>query len=444
MILTKMALPRRTFLRGAGAAIGLPLLDAMVPAATALARTPAKPVHRLGYFHVPNGMSQPYWNMEAGKNPKFSPTISVLEPHREYVTVLSGLNNYEATKGSGGGVHTRAWGAYMCGALARPTEGSDAYLARTADSYAAEVLGAETPIESLELAINQKGGTVGNCEYNYSCLYQSTISWRSPTEPNPVENNPRVIFERLFGDESDPAARALRRKRDKSILDQARQQLNGLQATLGGSDRAALDQYLQSIRDVERRIQKSERQNATSVELIDRPMGIPNNYVEHVEITMDLLYLAFQADLTRVSTMTLAANNSYPWIGVSEDHHELSHHQNNPIKLEKVAKINAHHLSLFGRLVEKMKQTKEGDGTLLDHAMLMYGASMSDGDLHSPLEIPLVLVGHGNGTLKGNRHIVYSPKDKVPMANLHLTMLDRVGVRVDKMADSTGHLTDFS
>ncbi len=449
MIVTKKNLSRRTILRGTGAALALPLLDAMVPALSASSQTAAKAVPRLGYFYVPNGMSMPNWRPKPdGDKLELSPIMTPIAPHKEYVTAVSGLSNYQSTLGSGGGVHTRAMAAWMTGVLAKPTEGSDITLAQTADQYAARVLGQDTVLDSIELGLERRVSMTGNCEYNYSCLYEATLSWRSPTVPNPIEINPRVVFERLFGEESDPAARAKRMRRNKSILDAVQQQVSGLRGTLGNGDRAMVDEYLQAIRDTERRIQKAEKQNSSSQSApMAQPLGVPDTYNEHAEIMFDLLFLAYQADITRVGTFMLAKEGGgpggYPWIGVPEDHHECSHHQNNPEKLAKLAKINTYHLTLFTRLVEKMKATRDGDGNLLDHSYLLYGAGMSDGDLHSPLDVPLLLVGKGCGQLKGNRHVWYPLEKKMPMTNLHITMLHRLGVPIDKMSDSTGELTEL-
>lgn len=448
MIVTKKALPRRTFLRGAGVTLGLPLLDAMVPALTATVKTAASPAHRIGYFYSANGTSLPSWRLKTvGPDFEFSPTMKSLEPYRDYVTAISGLSNYQATLGSGGGVHTRAMASWMTGILAKPTEGSDVKLAMTADQYAAQVLGKETVLESLELGAERRVIT-GNCEYNYSCLYESTISWRSETVPNPIENNPRVVFERLFGQEKDAGARQLRLQQNQSILDRVKHELSGLEGRLGAADRAALEEYLQSVRDVERRIQKSERQAATSVTApLEQPLGVPDTYDEHVRLQLDMLFLAYQADLTRVATFIISAEGggpgAYPWIGVPEDHHSMSHHQNDPHRMAQQAKVDVYRMSLFAQFVAKMKAARDGDGTLLDHASLLCGSGMSDSDLHSPLDIPLVLVGHGCGTLKGNRHISYPTERKMPMTNLHITMLHKAGVPIEKLADSTGELPEL-
>lgn len=446
MIVTKMAIPRRTFLRGAGVTLALPLLDAMVPALTATAKTAAGGAMRLGYFYVPNGMHMPLWKpKKPGKNFELSQILSALEPLREHLTVLSGLNNYVAGLGDGGGPHTRNQSAWLSGTLAKQGE-ADVRLATTIDQYAARVLGKETPLESLEMC-TEPSDQVGSCDNGYSCLYVNTLSWRSSTVPNPMERNPRVVFERLFGEESDKDARLSRMKADKSILDTVQGDLARLGLKIGSSDRMRLDEYLEAVRDVEARIQKAERQSATSdIALIDRPVGIPETFEEHTNLQFDLIHLAYQADLTRVVTFLIAreqGNKNYTNIGVPEGHHECSHHQNDAHKQAQLTKINTYHISLFKRFLEKLKNTRDGDGNLLDHAALVYGAGQSDGDLHSPLDLPTLLLGHGCGTIAGNQFIDYPEKTKTPMMNLHLALLDRAGVHVDKVGDSSGMLTDL-
>jgi hypothetical protein len=448
---TRKALPRRTFLRGAGVTLALPLLDAMVPALTAASKTAAKPVPRLGYFYNPNGMSMGYWTPKTiGKDFEFTPILKPLEPFRDSMTVISGLNNYPSTMGAGGGVHTRACAAWMTGVLAKPTEGADVKLAKTADQYAARVLGRDTRLESLEISVERQIKRTGNCEYNYSCLYEASISWRTPTVPNPAESNPRVVFERLFGEEVDSEARIRRIRSDKSILDNVTHELSGLKGALGGNDRRTLEEYLTAVRDLERQIQKTETSNASTPVPDDRPVGVPETFDEHVSLMFDLLFLAYQADLTRVATYPSGGiegggPGTYPWIGVPEQHHETSHHQNNPEKLMKLSKINTYHVNNFSRFVEKMAKTQDGDGTLLDHSFLLYGAGMSDADLHSPLDLPLVLVGAGCGTVKGNRHLKYADDKRTPMTNLHITLLRRAGVEMpdNGIGDSTGELADL-
>ena len=444
MFLTRKSIPRRTFLRGAGATLALPLLDAMIPAFPTVAQAASKAVPRLGYFILPNGMHMPAWTPKTvGADFELSPTMAGFAPYREYLTVLSGLSNYQSTLAPGGGVHSRAHAAWLTGALAKSTEGADVQLSTSADQYAAQVLGKETVLESLELSTG-RGSEVGNCEYNYSCLYRSTVSWRDPTTPNPTEHNPRVVFERLFGENEAPQAWARRVRQRRSVLDNVREELVGLQGGLGAGDRGTLEQYLDTIRNVERRIEKAEQRGAVEVPF-EAPLGVPGTYDEHVKLLFDLLALAYQADLTRVATFMVAARGgaSYSWIGVSEGHHELSHHQNNPHKHAQLMKINAYHAGLFGYFLETLKNTPDGDGNLLDQAFLVYGSGMSDGDLHSPLDLPVVLAGRGCGTVRGNQHLKYDLDKKVPMTNFHLTVLHKLGVPLEKMVDSTGELADL-
>jgi len=448
MILTKMSLPRRTFLRGAGVTLALPLLDAMVPALTATAKTAAAAPPRLGFFYVPNGMHMPLWKPRAqgaGKDFVLSQTLGGLQDLKQYVTVLGNLNNYAAGLGDGGGPHTRNQSAWLSGTLAKSGE-ADVRLATTADQYAARTLGKETVLESLEICTDPSD-QVGSCDNGYSCLYVNTISWKGPTVPNPMERNPRVVFERLFGEESDKQARLKRMRSDKSILDTVQSDLTALGVKIGAGDKARVDEYLQAVRDAESRIQKAEKQSASSdVALIDRPVGIPATFEEHTLLMLDLTFLAYQADLTRVVTFSIAreqGNKNYNNIGVPEGHHECSHHQNDPHKQSQLTKINTYHISLMHQFFEKMAKTQDGDGSLLDHAGLVYGAGQSDGDLHSPLDLPVLLTGKLNGKIKGDRFIDYNPKDRVPMMNLHMALLDKAGVKVDHIGDSTGMLTDI-
>jgi hypothetical protein len=448
MIVTKMALPRRTFLRGAGVTLALPLLDAMVPALTATSKTAAAAPSRLGFFYVPNGMHMPLWKPRtpgAGKDFVLSQTLSPLQELKEYVTVLGNLNNYSAGLGDGGGPHTRNQSAWLSGVLAKSGE-ADVRLATTVDQHAARTLGRETVLESLELATDPSD-QVGSCDNGYSCLYVNTISWRAPTVPNPMERNPRVVFERLFGEETDKQARLKRMGADRSILDTVKSDMSLLGGKIGASDKARVTEYLDAIRSAEVRIQKAEKQNMSSdVAIIDRPVGIPETFEEHTLLMLDLIFLAYQADLTRVVTFSVAreqGNKNYNNIGVPEGHHETSHHQNDPHKQSQLTKINTYHVSVMNHLYDKMAKAQDGDGTLLDHAGLVYGAGQSDGDLHSPLDLPVLLMGKLNGKVKGDRYIDYDPKVKQPLMNLHMSLLDKAGVKMDKIGDSNGMLTDI-
>lgn len=441
MVIMKMALPRRTFLRGTGAVLALPFLDAMVPA---LGAAP-KSAPRIGFFQTPNGMSMPYWTPKTvGSNFEFTQPLASLAPFRNQTIVLSGLNHYSAGLGDGGGPHTRNNAAWLTGKLAIRTE-TNPTLGISADQVAARVLGKETMLDSLELSTTGRVVRSGSCENGYSCLYQ-LMSWRSETQPNPTESNPRVLFERMFGEETTADARAARIKADKSILDAVVGQVKKLETKLNVSDRSTVSEYLDTVREVEQRIQKAEKQNTNSeFSTGERPSGIPDKWPEHRELIFDLLFLAYQADITRVATYQCgdAGVGGYAFVGVPEEHHETSHHQNNPEKRAKLAKIDAYNVSTFAKLVEKMSKTRDGDGTLLDRAFLMFGSSISDGDLHSPLDLPTVLVGGGNGTLKGNQHLKFAEDKKTPMTNLLLTILDKAGVHTQRLGDSTGDLTEL-
>ncbi len=444
MFVTKRTIPRRTFLRGAGAALALPLLDAMVPALTASTKTAANGVPRLGYIYVPNGMHMPLWKPETpGRNVKLSQILQAMEPVRDRLTVFGGLNNYQAGLGDGGGPHTRNQAAWLSGTAA--VQGTPV-LTTTVDQHAARVLGRDTLFESLEVCTDPSD-QVGSCDNGYSCLYVNTLSWRSATVPNPMERNPRIIFERLFGEESDPAARMARLRTDKSLIDAVSSELSTLGLDLASADRLRVDEYLEALRDVERRIQKAEQQSASSaVSLVERPVGIPETFEEHTNLIFDLMHLAYQTDLTRVVTFSVAreqGNKNYVNIGVPEGHHECSHHQNNPHKHKQLTKINTYHIQLLMRFLEKMQNTPDGDGSLLDHAALVYGAGQSDGDLHSPLDLPTLLIGGLGGTIKGNQYIEYSDAARTPFMNLHMALLDKAGVQVEKIGDADGMLTDI-
>jgi hypothetical protein len=444
MFITKMALPRRTFLQGIGVAISLPLLDSMIPAATALADTPAKPVRRLGFVYTPNGATMSAWT-PTGDGPalgELSPTLGALESLRDQVVVPTGLSQKQAESfGDGNGEHSRGQTVWLSGVHPKRTEGADVQNAVTVDQIAAQALGTDTRLLSIEMALEQNY-LVGNCDNGYSCIYWNTISWRTPTTPLPMEVNPRIVFERMFGDGGSPEQRLGQVREDRSILDSVRESVVKLQKRLGASDRAKVAEYLDSMREIERRIQVAERQSGEGlIDLPDRPVGAPEAYDDHAKLMFDLAALAFQADVTRVFTLLLGreqTNRPYPFIGVPEAHHSISHHQNDPVKLAKCAKVNAYHISLLARFAEKLRSTRDGDGTLLDHSMILQGSGLSNSDQHSHIDLPLVLVGGGAGRLKGGRHLRF-PKD-TPMNNLHMSLLDKVGVDVANFGDSTGRI----
>jgi hypothetical protein len=439
MMITKMALPRRTFLRGMGITLALPWLDAMVPAFTAIAKA-AAPVRRLGFVYVPNGASMVHWQPRGdGALTDLSPTLTPLAPFRDQVIVPIGLSQKQAEAfGDGNGEHSRAGTVWLSGVHPKHTEGADVRNGPTADQLAAQVLGKDTALRSLEMAMEQTY-LIGNCDNGYSCVYTNSISWRTPTDPNPMETNPRVIFQRLFGDGGSASDRLAQTRQDRSILDWVTADLRRLSQSLGNSDRHLVDNYVDSVREIERRIQVAERQTGTSaLTLPDRPVGTPESYEDHAKLMFDLTALAFQADITRVFTFTLGkeqTNRAYPELGVSDAHHAISHHQHDPVKLEKAAKINTYHVSLTAHFLEKLNTTPDGDGTLLDHSLILHGGGISDADQHSHIDLPLVLIG-GAGGLKGGR--ILRNRQDTPMNNLLVSMLDRVGAPAEKFGDATG------
>ncbi len=443
MIIKKLALPRRTFLRGMGATLALPLLDAMVPVASALAQTAAKPTKRLGFIYIPNGANMAKWTPAGeGTALELSPTLSPLESLRDQVVIPTGLDQRQAEAwGDGNGEHSRASGAWLNGVHPKRTEGADVRAGTTADQLAAAELGKDTLLPSLELAL-ENSFVVGNCDNGYSCVYTNTISWRTPTTPLPMEHNPRVVFERLFGEGGTEEQRVARLQQDRSILDAVREDMARLARTLGPGDRGRVTQYLDAVREIERRIQQAEaRTDAALPEVLERPVGIPETFDEHARLMFDLQALAFQADITRVFTFLIGREQtaqSYPEIGVPDPHHAMSHHQMRPERLASYAKINTYHVELFASFLDKLRSTPDGDGSVLDHSLILYGAGISDGDQHSHVDLPLILAGGGGGRLKGGRHLRY--ENDTPMTNLLVTMLDKAGVRVDEFGDSTGRL----
>ena len=448
MFITKRALPRRTFLRGVGATLALPLLDAMVPAATALAQTAANPVRRLGFIYLPNGVARNftginYWT-PAGEGTGFelSPILSPLAPYRDRLLVVSGLAQHQADAFDDGanGDHTRGTSSWLTGVHCKRTEGADVRNGISADQIAAGHLGQSTALPSLELAIdlNFLGG---QCENSYSCAYLNTLAWTSDTTPLPTENNPRIVFERLFGDGGTPEQRLAQAKQNQSILDSVRGDLAKLQASLGTGDRTTVTEYLDSVRELERRIQRIEARDGSELPTLDRPAGVPDRFDEHVKLMYELQWLAFRSDMTRVVTFMLGRElnfRTYPEIGITEGHHGLSHHQDNPTQLAKYARLNTYQTELFAWFLDKLKSTPEGDGTLLDHSMFLYGAALSNPNLHAHYDLPLAVVGGGAGQLRGGRHLVY--RSETPMTNLLLSLLDKAGVPVEKLGDSTGRL----
>jgi hypothetical protein len=439
MIISKKALPRRTFLRGVGATVALPLLDAMIPSMTALAQTPANPVRRLGFVYIPMGSTISAWTPpgEAGVLTELSSTLSPLTPVMKHVTVVSNMELKNAYPGT----HATSNAAFLSAAKAKWTESSDYFLGTTVDQIAAKQMGQDTQLPSLELAMDLME-VVGQCDNGYACVYQNNLSWSSPTTPLPAEAHPRVVFERLFGEGGTSPERRAALTRRASLLDWVRDDIARLQRQLGADDRTKVSQYLDSVREVERRIQKAEAQTLDSpLPDLDRPVGVPAAYADHAKLMFDLQVLALQGDVTRVITFQLAretSNRTYSEIGVPDAHHPTSHHGGDPEKLAKIAKINQFHVSLFGYFLEKLASVADGDGTLLDHSLYLYGSGMGNPNIHDHVNLPIIVAGGGGGKVRGGRHIKYA--EPAPLANLHLTLLDRVGVRLDSFADSTGKI----
>jgi Protein of unknown function (DUF1552) len=427
-------------LRGMGAMLALPLLDSMVPALSAMQRTVAQPINRLGVMYVPNGMiMKNYLPVTQGAAYELTPTLSSLAPFREQVLVLSGLECIP-TPGRPGGAHAKASTRFLTD-VSPPLSETWLDAGISMDQILAQETGKRTQLASLELAI-ESGETAGACDTGFACPYTNTISWKGKNTPLPTQNNPRVIFERLFGDSTstDPKVRLARLRQQRSVLDSVGEEIAQLQGVLPQGDRTKLTEYLDAIRDVEQRIQIAESQSDEQLPLVDHPAGIPASWEDHVNLMLDLQVLAFQCDLTRVVTLMMGHEHSgmtYPQIGVPDAHHPISHHQQEPEKVAKVAKINAYHMTMFAKLLGKLKATPDGDGTLLDHVTMMYGAGIADSNSHSPIDIPMILAGGGAGNLKGGRHIRFQ---NMPLANLRLTLLDQFGVHQDKIGDSTGRV----
>ncbi|HYL36032.1 MAG TPA: DUF1552 domain-containing protein [Bryobacteraceae bacterium] len=448
MIIAKRALPRRTILRGIGTTLALPLLDAMVPALTAAAQTAAKPVRRLGVVYIPNGMVMQKWTPSSdGVGFEMPETLKPLEPFRSKMLVLSGLNNTPPPLDSGAGVHARASTRFLTAVPPKRSDTSAVEAAISIDQLAARMLGSETQLASLEVAIEGRD-LAGSCDIGFSCAYTNTISWRGPTTPLPMENDPRAVFERLFGgsESTDRAARLARLQANRSILDSVSSRIGDFQRRIGSRDRAKLAEYLDAVRDIERRIQNAEQQSARELPVVEQPPGIPASFEAHARLMFDLQLLAYQTDLTRVITFMMGrelSGRTFPQIGVVESHHATSHHQNDPVKLANLQKIKAHHAELFAYYVEKLNATPDGDGSLLDHMMILFGAGMSDSNAHSGNNLPVTIVGGGSGSIRGGRHLKYPPG--TPMGNLLLAMLDKLGVPgVERIGDSTRRLEHLS
>jgi hypothetical protein len=443
VIISKMHISRRTVLRGFGAVLALPVLDAMVPALTAATNTAAAPVKRLGVFYVPNGMSMPYWFPKTeGPLAELPPTLKSLAAFKDRLLLCGGLADEPANRVKGGGDHARSAGTFLTGVPYKLTSGADVYGSVSMDQIVAKELSKETQLASLELGI-ESNAMLGSCDGGASCAYTNTIAWSDPTTPLPIENDPRAVFERLFGTSgsTDRGARLARIEQDRSILDYVNEQLRRLQKQIGPQDKVRVDEYLTSVRDVERRIQMAEEQNSRELPVVDQPVGIPADYQQHARLMMDMLALAYQTDLTRVSTFMLAkevSGRSYPEIGVGDSHHPVSHHQDEPAKLERLHKINEYHFRQFAYLVEKLSKLPEADGTMLDHTLFLYGTGISDSNTHFHDDLPIALVGGKSAGINGGRYIRFAKG--TPLTNLHLTILENMGVQLESLGDSTGKL----
>jgi len=442
MSFNQKAISRRTLLRGTGVAFALPLLDAMIPANTAIAATAASPskLRRIGYVYTPMGFNPSKWIPEGETLGELPFTLAPLENVRKHLTVVSGMELKNAYPGS----HATSNAAFLSAALAKRTESSDYYLGTTVDQIAARAIGQDSQLPSLELAMDLLNN-VGQCDNGYACVYQNNLSWSSPTTPLPAEAHPRLVFENLFGEGGSPDARRAALKRRASLLDAVTEEMRRFELQLGAGDRNKVEDYFESVREVERRIQKAEANvEENPLPDLDRPVGVPVAYADHARLMFDLQLLAFQSDITKVISFQLAreaSTRTYPEIGVPEPHHPVTHHGNNPEKLEKLAKINRFHVSLFAEFLEKLAKTPEADGTLLDHSVYLYGSGMGDSDAHDHTDLPILVAGGAAGNLTGGRHITY-PKH-TPLSNLHLTLLNKVGVDIQSFADSTGRADEL-
>jgi hypothetical protein len=438
MFITKMSLPRRTVLRGMGITLAMPLLEAMVPAATALAGTAANAPRRAGFVYVPHGKIMDQWTPATeGSGFEFTPILKPLEPFRDSLVVVSNLARPGAPSTFNHAVASSAW---LTGALPKQTEGEDYRVGTTIDQVVASQIGQDTPFPSLELATEDFTGYIGACAIGYSCAYMNTISWATPTSPLPMEVNPRVLFERMFGRAGTRAQRLMRMQENRSILDEITQDANELQRNVGANDRVRLVEYLEDIREIERRIQGSEARNSTEVAAPpDAPVGVPESYAEHVGLMFDMMTVAYQADLTRVFSFMLARDLSmrtYPEIDEPEPHHAISHHGNKADKMALHAKLNTYHVQLFAKFVEKLRTTPDGDGSLLDHTLVFYGSGMSNGNIHGADPLPLLALGGLAGA--GNRHIKLAPH--TPLGNMWLGVAEKFGSSLDNFGASTGRV----
>lgn len=438
MFITKRHLPRRTFLQGVGATIALPLLDAMIPAHTALANTAAAAKPRMAFIYFPHGAVMDKWTPQAdGANFDLPPILKPLAPFQKQLTVVSGMENKSAVAAP---VHAITPGTWL--SCVPPRISHDPFGGVTADQIAAQHIGQDSPLPSLEVGTEEQGGE-GSCDRNYGCSYGKTIAFRTPATPLPMEHNPRKVFQQLFGHGDTPAERGAIAAENASILDLVTRDAADLKRTLGARDRVLIDDYLGTVREIERRIQKISQRDLSALKLPDAPAGIASAFDEQMNLMFDLIALAFQANLTRVASFMMAAevsNQPYTHIGIPDAFHPLSHHANNPAKMERLAKIQIYHTEVFAKFLRKLADTPDGVGNMLDNAVILYGSNMSNSNLHDHFPLPTAVLGGGCGRLKGNLHL--RVPDKTPIANLHLTLLDRVGVPIDKLGDSAGKFAE--
>jgi hypothetical protein len=444
MIVTKRALSRRTVLKGMGTTLALPLLEAMVPAFTALAQTPAKPAQRFGAVYFPNGApmsassSTNYWTPKMPGELEITPILKPLEAYRDQMTVVGNLSRAGGKTVTDHAVSSAGW---LSGVVARQTEAEDVHLGITIDQVLAAQVGQDTPFPSLEFATEDFAGYVGGCVPGYSCTYMNTISWGGPTSPLPMEINPRVAFERMFGRAGDAGQRVARMRENRSILDSVTEEARRLQRRLGPQDRARLDEYLGTVREIERRIEKTEQRNSTSVTTVAAPIGVPEAFEDHAALMFDLMAIAYQADLTRVATFMMAreaSQRTYPMLGIPETHHDTSHHGNQPEKMARHATIDAHFAALFAAFIEKLRNSPDGDGSVLDHSLIVFGAGMSDGQAHSAYPLPLAAIGGAGRKMRGNRFIVAG--EWTPVANFWLGVAGLFGSKLDSFGESNGRV----
>ena len=438
MFITKKHISRRTVLRGVGAAIALPLLDAMIPASTALAKTAAKATPRLAFIYFPHGAIMEKWTPEGeGANWELSPILTPLKDFKKQLTVISGLGN---RPGESQAVHAIVPATWL--SCVHPKMGQEPHMAPTCDQIAALAIGQDTPLPSLEISTESQGGG-GSCDRDYGCNYSGTISYRTVSTPLPMENNPRKLFQRLFGRGDTPEERKQLVTQYSSVLDMVADDAASLQARLGPRDKAMLSDYLETVRELERRVQKSEAQDLSKLKLPQVPVGIPENFDQHLNLMFDMAALAWQGNLTRIVNYMLAAEVSgrtYNNIGVPDAFHAVSHHANDPAKKEKLVKIQTYHTTVLAKWLKKLSETPDGEGSMLDNAIILYGSNMSNSDRHNQFPLPTALIGGGCGKMKGNQHLRYP--DHTPLANVLLTMLERAGVSAEKIGDSTGKLVE--